>query len=112
MPDLLQEFGFPQGMSPQLPKQVPSVRPQPQAAPLPSQAPVTGNVPLPRPRPNLEQGSHIEQAQDIMRQGGFLPDESKQETSSDEGFWSLAGHSLVQATVAAGQETAAGAAAT
>jgi hypothetical protein len=45
------------------------------------------------------------------RQAGLAADPAKRQGNSDEGFWSLAGRSFVQGAVSAGQETAAGAAA-
>lgn len=48
-------------------------------------------------------------AEKAATEAGALPDGSKGQTSSDEGFWRLAGRSFIQSAVTAGQETAAGA---
>lgn len=89
MSDLLQEFGFPDLMS--------------SPATTAQAATGTTTVPMPRPRPALEDAYHV------MKDTGFMPDESKQQQSSDEGFWSLAGRSLLQSAIQATQETGAGA---
>lgn len=47
-----------------------------------------------------------------LRSTGLAPDPAKQQESSDEGFWPLVGRSFIQGAVSAGQETAAGVAAT
>jgi len=47
----------------------------------------------------------------MAEEAGVKPDESKGQTSSDEGFWPLVGRSFMQSAVTAGQEVGAGAAA-
>src|SRR5258708_28426179 len=47
----------------------------------------------------------------MAEEAGVKPDESKGQSSSDEGFWPLVGRSFMQSAVTAGQEVGAGAAA-